>query len=107
MQVIEKMSDGDFDEVCDAGVDLVKALTLVLKRHGLGVDQASNVLAVAAAGVAKSMKLNPSDFVEAVISITPMWRHDTTDESGTGVVFDPAHRQPDFVPVIADPALGN
>ena len=100
------MPDGQFDQICDAGVELVRALTAILKSHGIGLEHASSVIGVAAAGVAKDLRLDLSEMTEIIASVSHMWRPAKAGEE-SGVVFDPAHRRPDFVPIVRDATLGN
>jgi hypothetical protein len=74
MEVIEKMSDEQYDSVCDAGVELVTKLAELLRRHKLTGDQAFNVFVVAAAGVAAASGLTSNDLAEGVDSVIHMWR---------------------------------
>lgn len=106
MQIIEKMPDEQFEEICDAGVELVQELVKVLERHGLGLEHGSTVLAVAAAGIAKGSHIVMSDFVETIESVAPMWREESR-QGKRGIIFDPAHRRSDYVAVELDPSAGN
>ena len=106
MQIIEKMPDEQFETICDAGVDLVKELVAVLNRHGLGLEQATSVLAVAAAGIAKGSNVKLTEFLEAAELVQPMWREENRGGQ-QGLVFDPAHRRIDLVPQVRDTSTEN
>lgn len=96
MEIIEKMEDNTFDDILDAGVELVAALVPILQKRGLGLEHASAVVAVAAAGIAKGSNLRSGEVAEMVDAVISMWREQERDGQ-SGVVFDPPHRRPGFV----------
>jgi hypothetical protein len=107
MQVINPMSDEKFDTVCEAGVELVKKLRLILITNGLGPEEAANVLAMAVGGVIKGTDIEPEQFMQAAYVSFQMWRQEEGIEGIEGLVFDPPHKRPGFVPVARDFAAEN
>lgn len=107
MQVINPMSDEKFDAVCEAGVELVKKLRLLLITNGLGSEEAANVLAMAVGGVIKGTDIEPDQFMQAAYVSYQMWRQEEGLEGIEGLVFDPPHKRPGFVPVERDPLTEN
>jgi hypothetical protein len=106
IQIVEKMPEAKFDDVCDAGVELFRALVAVLNRRGLGLEHAVSVLTVASAGVVAGLEIEMPDLRAGANSMSQMWRTEIRPE-GPGLVFDPAHRRPDHVPSAIDPTSGN
>ncbi len=101
MEIIEKMPNEEYGAICDAGVELVRELTEVLRRRGIGREHAFNVLVVAAAGVAAVSDLTADDLAAGVDSVIHMWR--VKDEGGDRVaVFDP-NRIPPSIPASDTP----
>lgn len=100
------MPDDRFEAICDAGVELVKRLIEVLQEFDLGIENASAVISVAAAGVAKGSKIGSKEVTEMVDSVIDMWREEKHDGQ-SGIVFDPAHRRPGFVPAVRDSSKEN
>ncbi len=96
MEIIEQMSSERFETVCDAGVDLVKELFAVLKKFNLTPGDAMAVIGIAVAGVAKGHKIPQEDLLECLDVAGKMWREEQRPE-GTGIVFDPIHRRPEYV----------
>jgi hypothetical protein len=94
MEVIDKMPDSQYESICDAGVDLMREMAEVLKRHGLSRDQAVNVLVVAAAGVVAASGLTSSDLAEGIDSVIHMW-HVRDVDGERQASFDPACQAPD------------
>lgn len=90
MEVIEKMEDATAGAICDAGVELVQELASVLRRFGLGPEQAFNVIIVAAAGVSAASELTSLHLAEGVDRVIHMWRVQDVD-GGRQAVFDPTH----------------
>ena len=88
MEVIEKMSNTQYEAICDAGVELVRELTAVLKRFGLDRDQAFNVLVVAASGITAVSELSSVELADAVDTVIPMWRVQDVD-GDRQAIFDP------------------
>lgn len=106
MEIIEKMPTEAFDNICDAGVELVKQLVVILGRFGLGPENAISVLAVATAGIAKGSQVETDDFVQMFESISPMWSV-RAQNGRNGIVFDPVHRHPNFTYPVVDPSTQN
>lgn len=96
MQIIEKMEDDRFENICDAGVELVQSLIEILKTRGLDPSDALPVVAIAMAGIAKGSKISTDHAMEAVEVARPFWRNEMNGEEN-GIVFDPAHRRSDYV----------
>lgn len=107
MQVINPMSDDKFDTVCEAGVELLKKLRLILVTSGLGPEEAANVLAMATGGVIKSIDIDPDEFMQAAYVSFQMWRKEDGLEGIESLVFDPPHKRPGFVPVKRDTSTEN
>jgi hypothetical protein len=101
MQVINPMSDEKFDTVCEAGKQLVEQLKRILDMAGLAPEEAANVMAMAAGGVIKSGEIDPEQFMQAAYVSYQMWRQDPGTRGIDGVVFDPPHKRPGFVPTVA------
>lgn len=106
MQIIEKMNDDSFDQICDAGAEMVAELVKIMDKHGIPLEQASNIMAVAAAGVTVGGGLELDKFSVAVELSVPMWRAEVRN-GVQGIVFDPPHRRPDFVGVKRDATKEN
>jgi hypothetical protein len=107
MQVINPMSDERFDAVCEAGVELVKKLRLVLIANGLASEEAVSVLAMAVGGVIKGTDIEPEQFMRAAYMSFQMWRQEEGIDGIEGLVFDPPHKRPGFIPVARDPSMEN
>lgn len=96
MQVIEKLPSTEFETICDAGVELLKKLFMIMDERGIGLEHAASVLAVCAAGATKGNPITPSQFASAIDSVSPYWRS-VDNGKVSGVVFDPAHRRDGYV----------
>lgn len=101
MEIIEKMSDSQYESICDAGIDLMAELASILHRRGLSPEQAFNAIVVAASGVTAAAGLTSNDLAEGVDSIIHMWR---VSESPTGreVYFDSSHVRPEATVTLID-----
>lgn len=106
MQIIEKMPDEQFETICDAGVELVQRLTDVLEKFGLGLEHASAVIAVAAAGIAKGSRIKSNELTDMVEAVIHMWREEKRGGEN-GIVFDPAHRRVGYNPPARDASKEN
>jgi len=106
MEIIEGMTDQQYDEVCAAGAELVKRLISMLKEMGLGLDAAPGILAVASAGVNKGFNLDSKEFAQLVEQSKTMWRL-APKPGGHELVFDPPHLRADYEPIIQAQAIAN
>ena len=107
MQIVNPMNENDFDDICDAGVKLVEHLKKLLATAGLSQHAAAGVLAMAVGGVIKSQDIDPDEFMQATFISHQMWRQETHTQGLGGIVFDPPHKQKDFVPADRDRSLEN
>ncbi len=101
MQIIEKMNDNRFEKIIDAGAEMVGELVKLMEKYGIPASDASNVMAVASAGVAVGSGLKLEDFSHAVELSSAMWRTEVRNGE-EGIVFDPPHRREGFVGVGRD-----
>lgn len=107
MQIVNPMGNDEFDNVCETGVKLVEQLKKLLISNGLSQNQAANVLAMAVGGVIKSLEIDPEEFMQAASIAFQMWRQENGTTGINGVIFDPPHKRPDFVPASRDSSLEN
>jgi len=107
MEVIEKMPDTQYESICNAGVELVQALASIVKKYGLGHEQAFNVIVVAAAGVAAVSDLTAENLAEGVESVLHMWKVSEDQSGDRQLTFDPTHMRSDAVPQAQDPLAAN
>jgi hypothetical protein len=107
MQIIEGMSDEQYNEICAAGAELVKRLIVLLQELGLGLDSAPGILAVASAGINKGFSLDSADYAHLVENAKIMWRlaPKAGGSGGYELVFDPPHLRPDYQPVVQPVAV--
>lgn len=99
MQIIEGMTDEQYNEICAAGAELVKRLITMLKDLGLGLDAAPGILAVASAGINKGFNLNSEEYAQLVENSKTMWRL-APKSGGAELVFDPPHLRAGYEPVV-------
>ena len=101
------MSEDRFDTVCKASVKLVEQLKGLLRSHGLGSEDAANVLAMAAGGIIKSTEVDPEQFMQAAYIAYQMWRQEEDVDGIDGAIFDPPHKRVGYAPPSRDHSAEN
>jgi hypothetical protein len=93
MEIIEGMSDSEYDRVCTAGVELLESLRTLLSKHGLEDDQALGVLLIASGGVLITGNMEPEEYLRGLHMACGLWYSKEGAEGLSSASFAP-HSHP-------------
>ncbi len=91
MEIIEKMENKEFEDICDTGHDLLHVVMKFLQERGTALDQAASVFAVAAAGIATSTGFSVPEFSNIMDISLNLWKVETVNGIDN-VVYSPPKR---------------
>jgi len=97
MEIIEATPRDEFEDICDAGDELLNELYAVLNRRGLSIEHAPNVLVIAAGGVMVGSGFPSEYLAEGSTTAMQLWRSEQLADGSTRIVFDPPHRRPEVI----------
>ena len=101
MKVIEALPVDRFENVLDAGAELLEELKRIMRERGLPEEDAPSIVCVAAAGALHVSPVPHKDFRDMINMSTTMWRKD--GEGLSNLEFDPPHRTEDAKTIVVAP----